>query len=56
MTTEKGPESEVKKAAEEQSQKASAGNMPESSSDGKMAKQVQKGNILENQSRFFSPL
>ncbi|XP_026788378.3 band 4.1-like protein 1 isoform X6 [Pangasianodon hypophthalmus] len=44
MTTEKGPESEVKKAAEEPSQqKASAGSMPESSSDGKMAKQDQDG-------------
>lgn len=41
MTTEKGPESEVKKAAEEQSQQKAAGNMPESSSDGRMAKQVQ---------------
>lgn len=42
MTTEKGPELEVKKAAEEPSQqKASSGNMPESSSDAKMAKQVQ---------------
>ncbi|XP_060766270.1 band 4.1-like protein 1 isoform X3 [Neoarius graeffei] len=44
MTTEKGPESEVKKAAEEPSQqKASAGNISESSSDGKMAKQDQDG-------------
>ncbi|XP_060713566.1 band 4.1-like protein 1 isoform X2 [Tachysurus vachellii] len=44
MTTEKGPESEVKKTAEEPSQqKASAGRMSESSSDGKMAKQDQEG-------------
>ncbi|KAM9443745.1 band 4.1-like protein 1 isoform 2-T2 [Clarias gariepinus] len=44
MTTEKGPGSEVKKAAEEPSQqKVSAGNMNESSSDGKMAKQEQDG-------------
>ncbi|KAK3536680.1 hypothetical protein QTP86_017611 [Hemibagrus guttatus] len=44
MTTEKGPESEVKKAAEEPAQqKASAGRMSESSSDGKMAKQDQDG-------------
>lgn len=46
MTTEKGPESEVKKAAEEPSQqKASAARMSESSSDGKMAKQVQDQNF-----------
>ncbi|XP_047663963.1 band 4.1-like protein 1 isoform X4 [Tachysurus fulvidraco] len=44
MTTEKGPESEVKKTTEEPSQqKVSAGRMSESSSDGKMAKQDQEG-------------
>ncbi|XP_053529928.1 band 4.1-like protein 1 isoform X6 [Ictalurus punctatus] len=49
MTTEKGPELEVKKAAEEPSQqKASAGNMPESSSDAKMAKQDQDGKRLDD--------
>ncbi|XP_058229005.1 protein 4.1-like isoform X10 [Hemibagrus wyckioides] len=50
MTTEKGPESEVKKAAEEPSQqKASAGRMSESSSDGKMAKQDQDGKRPDDQ-------
>ncbi|KAF4093893.1 hypothetical protein AMELA_G00006750 [Ameiurus melas] len=49
MTTEKGPELEVKKAAEEPSQqKAFAGNMPESSSDAKMAKQDQDGKRLDD--------
>ena len=41
MTTETGPDAEVKNAAEEPPQhKGAAGSMPESASDGKMAKQV----------------
>ncbi|XP_036416093.1 band 4.1-like protein 1 isoform X2 [Colossoma macropomum] len=44
MTTETGPDVEVKNAAEEPPQhKGAAGSMPESASDGKMAKQDQDG-------------
>ncbi|KAL6465032.1 hypothetical protein MHYP_G00273490, partial [Metynnis hypsauchen] len=44
MTTETGPDAEVKSAAEEPPQhKGAAGSMPESASDGKMAKQDQDG-------------
>ncbi|KAI4881151.1 hypothetical protein NFI96_027371, partial [Prochilodus magdalenae] len=44
MTTETGPDAEVKNAAEEPPQhKGAAGSMPESASDGKMAKQDQDG-------------
>ncbi|XP_022538067.2 protein 4.1 isoform X8 [Astyanax mexicanus] len=43
MTTETGPEAEVKNAAEEPPQRKGAGvSMPESASDGSMAKQVRK--------------
>lgn len=41
MTTETGPDAEVKNTAEEPPQhKGAAGNMSESASDGRMTKQV----------------